>query len=306
MTQPRVPVPQEHSRVFTEVAQGSRIIWHVLTHIGDPAAGSNFARVVDLYPYERVPDRTKAYLDAAFEHLLLWADYVAPFKFHPDQVTNFALRPTYTLARAALESAAQAVWVLATRDPMECVRRHLCLMRWDLAEHAKSKSDLVEKQRIRETDAQLVARVANVFTEVQIQAPGGGYLQVMQAACTEEGDLHLEAVDVERIWRTMSGAAHGKYWPTLDLQSIFPGEEYEQGQFRTLTLPDPASMVEAMQTALKMAQIGVLRHADYSGANIGALLAQARLWLGSQMTLRDDADPAAVAWFSRPDDAPLE
>jgi hypothetical protein len=78
MTQPRVPVPQEHSRAFTEVAHGSRILWHVLTHTDDPAAKSNFARVSDLYPYESVSDRTKAYLGAAFEHLVLWADYVAP------------------------------------------------------------------------------------------------------------------------------------------------------------------------------------------------------------------------------------
>lgn len=275
------------------------MMWHVLSHAGDPAPGSNFAHVMDLYPFEKVSDRSQAYLSAAFEHLILWADYVAPFKFHPEQVTNFALRPTYTLARAALESAAQAVWILATRDPLECIRRHLCLMRWDLAEHAKSKADPDEKQKIRDHDIGLVARVANVFREDQINPPGGGYLQVMQAACNEEKDLALDAVDVERIWRAASGAAHGKYWPTIDLQSVTP-EEYEDGQFRAVTLPDPVGMAEAMRTAFKMAQFGVLRHADYLGADIDALIEKARAWLASQITFRDDADAAVVGMLSQP------
>lgn len=279
------------------------MVWHVLRHVGDPAPESNFAQVAELYPYDKVSDRSKAYLDAAFEHLILWADYIAPFKFHPEQVTHFALRPSYTLARAALESAAQAVWILATRDPLECIRRHLCLMRWDLEEHAKSKADPDEKQKIRDLDAALVARVAGVFREDQVRPPGGGYLQVMQAACNEEKDLALEAADVERIWRAASGAAHGKYWPTIDLQSVTPGEEYEPGQFRAVTMPDPVSMVEAMQVAFTMARFGVLRHADYAGADTAALIDDARLWLASQITLRDDADPAVVAEFSRPADA---
>ncbi len=94
-----------------------------------PVEGSNFVRANDLYPFEKVSDRARHYVDAAFEHTLMWADHVAPFKFHPDQTVSFTLRPTYTLARAALESAAQVVWLLSTRDPLECIRRHLRLIR---------------------------------------------------------------------------------------------------------------------------------------------------------------------------------
>src|SRR5438477_9767851 len=34
-------VPAEHSRAFTEVAQGSRIYWHMVQSCGDPTEGSN-------------------------------------------------------------------------------------------------------------------------------------------------------------------------------------------------------------------------------------------------------------------------
>jgi hypothetical protein len=61
-----------------------------------------------------------------------------------------------------------------------------------------------------------------------------------------------------------------------------------------------------MQTAFTMAQFGALRHADHCGANIGALIGEARVWLSAQVKLRDDADPAVVAQLSRPTGAPPE
>jgi hypothetical protein len=54
----------------------------------------------------------------------------------------------YTLARAATEASARAVRLTDTRGPVECVRRHLSLMRWDLQEHRKSKLDPGQKEVI--------------------------------------------------------------------------------------------------------------------------------------------------------------
>lgn len=290
----RVPVPEEHSRAFTEVAQGARLSWQVLITAGDPRPGSNFAQVSELYPFERVSDWTHAYLSAAYEHLIFWADYVAPFKFHPEQVTNFTLRPAYTLARAALESASQAVWILSSRNLIECIRRHLCLVRWDYREHAKSVTDPEHKARILEQDARLLERVASVFSSDELKPPRG-YLKVIEWACETEDSLDLAAVDAKRIWCAASGSAHGKYWPKGDLQHVVPGEEYEPGQFRALTLPDSACMVEALEAAYRMAQVGVLRHADFCGADIPALTDEARAWLAGRIPLRSDADPEARA-----------
>lgn len=300
-----MPVPEEHSRAFTEIAHGSRMTSRMLTQVGDPTPGSSFATVNELYPFEKVSDRTRAYLSAAFEHLILWADYVAPLKFHPDQVTNFALRPHYTLARAALESAAQAAWVLATTDPIECVRRHLRLIRWDIDEHAKSKADLDEKRRIREGDAKLLERVATRIPEAEIRPPNG-YLHVLREAVVADDSITLTQDEVERIWRAASGAAHGKYWPNIDLQSVVPGEEYEPGHFRALMFPDPAGIVEVMRAALHVTDVAALRFVDFSGADIPALIDEARLWLAERIPLRPDADPEIVARFSRRESAPDE
>ena len=130
MAEHRMLVDEANGRAWTEIAQGTRLHWRLFVNVGEPKAESNFARVHELYPYERVADRARAYIFAALEHLMLWADIVAPFKFHPEQANVFQQRPPYTLARAALEASAQSVWMLDTTDPLECIRRHLCLIRW--------------------------------------------------------------------------------------------------------------------------------------------------------------------------------
>lgn len=131
-------IDEENSRAWTAVAHSARVDHRAMFLIRDPQPGSNLADVAELYPYERVSDRVRAYLMAGIEHMLTWADLTAPLKFHEEQVTNVMLRPAYTLARATIEASAQAVWLMDTRDPLECVRRHLSLMRWDLQEHRKS------------------------------------------------------------------------------------------------------------------------------------------------------------------------
>jgi hypothetical protein len=124
----------------------------------------------------------RAYLMAAIEHMLTWADLTAPLKFHDEQVTNVRLRPAYTLARATIEASAQAVWLMDTLDPIECIRRHLSLMRWDLQEHRKSKLDQAEKDIIKAREAELLRRVSQVFKPDDIKPPNT-YLDVIRSAC---------------------------------------------------------------------------------------------------------------------------
>jgi hypothetical protein len=284
----RIPIDEEAVRGWVEVAHGSRILQHCLRDAGDPLPGSPFAQVSGLYPFEKVSDRARAYLMAAIEHLIFWADLQAPLKFHPEQSTEVTLRPSYTLARASLESAAQAVWLMDTTDPMECIRRHICLMRWDLQELRKSKLDIAEKAKAKVLEEDLVHRVSEVFGDAQVRAPQG-YLDVIRSACAADG-LTLEPDDAERIWRAASGAAHGKYWPTLELQQVIPGEEYEPGQFRSVRIPNVDGITEVLRAAHAMAQVGVLRFLDYSGIDIAASIANAHEWVGEVIPLKEGVD----------------
>lgn len=294
MEQPRSQVPPAVSRIFTEVAQETRLIaYSFYASDPDPAPSSNFDQMNRLYPFEKVSDRARHYVSAAVEHMSMWADFVAPLKFHPRQTTLINMRPVYALSRAALEAAAQAVWLMDTTDPHECLRRHLSLIRWDLEEHRKSRSDPEHKKRVNARDEELLERVAGVFTADQIKPPAG-YLKVITDACRPD-DLTLDGADAERVWRAMSGAAHGMYWTNLDLTIAEQGEEYEPGHFRTRTLPDPDGMAEAISAAQTVVRYAALRFLDYLGADIPVLMSRARRQLAYEITLRDGEDASVRA-----------
>jgi hypothetical protein len=291
--EPRRLLDEGTQQAWIGVAHAARAYHRLLTQLPmDPLPKSNLRQVDDFYPFEKVSTRARAYLDAALEHLLLWADYAAPLKFHPDQEINFTLRPAHTLARAAMEASAQAVWLMSTRDPKECVRRHLSLMRWDLQEQRKSRMDQNDKEFFKLKEAELINRVSQVFTEVQI-APPTSYLGVIRSAC-EPTDLDVDPNDAERLWRAASGAAHGKYWPNVDLKDVEVGEEYEPGHFRSRALPSASRMTEVLEQADKMTAYGVLRFAHFAGADVGVAMAAAIEWVADQIPIKPDASRAEL------------
>lgn len=140
---------------LVEVAHGTRIMQHVFEALGAPVPGSFLGPGLDgRPPLPQMNDWCAGYLDAAIDHLLLWADYAVPLKFHPEATVTFALRPALTLARAAMESAAQTVWILAAPDNETTAKRFFALGLADTIEQAKAtppapgKDELVAERDI--------------------------------------------------------------------------------------------------------------------------------------------------------------
>ncbi|MCP3426041.1 hypothetical protein NBM05_08500 [Rothia sp. AR01] len=288
MYEDTVRLSQEHSENFAYIAHGARVTWKAMSLCGDPAELSNFSQIDSIYPFEKVSSSAKHYISAALEHLLMWADYAAPQKFHPEQETVLTSRPVHALARASLESSAQAVWLLNTVDIKECLRRHISLFRWNLGEYKKSNNDPEHKKRLKDWDAAVVKRVSACFEEREISPPGG-YMNVIRWACEPE-DLALEWKNVERIWRAASGAAHGMPWTNFELMDVSVGEEYEEGQYRTTLYPDPELMFEVLEAGYQMTQYAAMKYMFNCGANIEELLRQATMWLANHITYKEGAN----------------
>lgn len=241
---PRIPIEKSISLTWSAIAQGSRMSNHVLQHIPEPAEGSNFSKLNEVYPHEKSSDWHRGYLDSAVQHLLFWSDALSPLDFDQERELIVTLRPTYTLGRSALEAAAQAVWVSSGGTVQECARRHLCLVRGDFAELKKSKSDLEFKSEVDRRDNLLLERVAGTFSAKDIKPQR--ILTILREAAPA---AKLDADEVESVWRAASGAAHGKSWPSTHLQHVIPIHEYEPGQFRTVQIPDTASMTRVVEIA---------------------------------------------------------
>lgn len=290
----RIPVDEATSLAWAQVAHTARLAHHMLKGTPGPAPNSHFTQINALYPHEKASDWHRSYLTAALDHLLIWANIVAPLKFHPEHEVTHAFRPAFTLARAAIEASSQAVWMTSGRTAKECTRRHLALIRWDYEEHRKSVTDAEGKKFIIDMDARLIRRASDNFPESTLKKPN--HLTVLRAAAPE---ISFDPDVLEGIWRAASGSAHGKAWPALSLQHVVPVDEYEPGQFRTIRFPDAEKMTEVLNVASEMTMHGVLRHADFCKADISDLMQEARLWLASVAPFRDDADPTVLAHLNR-------
>ena len=202
----------------------------------------------------------RSYLSSALEHLGMWADFAAPLSFHPDAITHHDARPAQTLARAALESASQAVWVMASRDPHEVLRRHLSLVLADWAEQRKAEIDPERKENLKQQRLDLL----NILTSHGIKVDDPSYLTLVTAAAQEvrtklsDGDLSNPA-QVERLWRASAGSAHGKMWPSLELRVSVEVD----GQ--PFSFPDADAMSAILVLANTVTQYGVFRFIDYAG-----------------------------------------
>jgi hypothetical protein len=290
-----VPIPAEYEERWTAIATGTRTNFHIIRHLGPPLPGSKFHSIIELP--DRVDARTKAYITAGIEHLHLWADHVAPFKFHPEQRTRIDLRPGLTLARAAMECAAHALWIFGTRDIEECVRRHIALLRWDLQEHRKSKQSQPEKQQVQAYEDDLVQAVSAIFTEEQTRPPNG-YLQLFQQVCSSDEYTGFEITEVEPLWRAASGAAHGKVWVGNDLQvdHLLSGAD---GATRSIRVPSVEGILSVLEMADRMVLNATFKQVLWSGYDPTERSTLAFAWIGQNMTFRDGVDPAVVERMKR-------
>ncbi|MBD8103981.1 hypothetical protein [Plantibacter sp. CFBP 8775] len=255
----RIEIDREQSRSWVEVAQSARLMRDLLAETPPAIDGSPF-RVIDHGLPQSCETWCRSYLTSALEHLGMWADFVAPMTFHPDAVIRHDARPAQTLARAALESASQAVWVMASRDPREVLRRHMSLVLADWAEQRKAEVDPARKTALKQQRLDLL----DILQSHGIKVDDPSYLTLVTAAAHEvrtsfsDGDLG-DPVQVERLWRTSAGSAHGKMWPSLELRVTV-----EIGG-QPFSFPDADAMSAILVLADKITQYGVLRFIDYSG-----------------------------------------
>lgn len=264
---------------WKEVAYGARVFEYAVARLDPPDRTSQIALASRFVPGYPVDEWCRSFLSAAYDNLLLWADYAMPLPPAPDAQIVIRLRPALTIARAAMESAAQAVWVLSANTPREMAERHIRLYLWDLDEQQKAAATPEWKQAIRDGRSASLAFLG--IDEKAFKAPS--YLDVIRGAATwaalsaDENRLG-DPVHIERVWRSCAGAAHGKRWPTSELM-----KQYTRLDGTTVLCPDPAVITDALDIADAFASVGALTLAQKSGCmdNFRSLRALAPIAYGN-------------------------
>lgn len=227
-------------------------------------------------------------LEAAADHLLLWADYAAPLKFHPEAETAHTLRPAFTLARAAIESSAQAIWVLNPEDQVERARRYIRLAIWDLDEQTKAAATEASRAELEARRDEILNHLG--VTRRTMQTPK--YLDMIRSAAELlDGDDDISPwtpTHVERIWRSTAGAAHGKRWTDFEFH-----DRVDAGNDLVYATPKADAISEVLELADRYLSAGVILFAMRAGhwENFSSLWDEAVEDLKQRMGLSDLSVP---------------
>ncbi|MEX6466061.1 hypothetical protein AB6N35_17285 [Dietzia cinnamea] len=264
MASPQGFLSEEHQQRWVRATYSIRACELALDGAVDPIPASLLACADALYPWEKVSAWSHNYLCAGIEHMLLWADLVAPYSFDEAHVNNVRYRPYLLMGRAGLESGAHAVWLLAdVDDPCECVRRLLRMMYKDFGYERKAQlAGGYPVERIDQRMADTVQRAGDLGAGASPKDKPPGYEGlVRQAAETVGGDADRWSF----LWNAASGAGHGQNWFGMVGYDVEIGEEYEPGHFRSTRMPDPVFITEVVEAAAATLQWGVLRWLHLAG-----------------------------------------
>ncbi len=154
----------------------------------------------------------------------------------------------YTLVRAALESAATVVWLLAPEAPEERVRRRLVLAMGD----ARYRGDIdaligVETSRVERDEEVLTIAARSGLDRSSLGTPPG-YETIITGAGAHLGNTNLYRV----AWKGASGLAHGRLWATTALLRLEGLGDEMDGTQTVQVNPDLGRVVNAMAIAVLM------------------------------------------------------
>lgn len=241
-----IPVDDDTRQRWAELALRIRAHEWLISNISAPDEGTPFHRADYVYGREAISQWCREGIRSAVDHLRVWADFAVPTEQYENQVVRSkGWRWYFTLMRAALEGAAQSLWLSSSKSTPEALARLVRMVRHDLGEQALAwKAWGRDATPIYERIAGHEA-AASALVEHGKDTPR---LPKMVDLVRYSAQVLGRAPDVyEAHWRVCSAAAHAKDWAIQELQ-IMVGEpiEWMPGQFHLIGYPDPDRLTEML------------------------------------------------------------
>jgi hypothetical protein len=225
-------------------AHTARLASNMLDSASDPLAASPLSADDAAYRWEKCSAWTSSALVAAVDHLIVWANIVAPQTVFDGMVLRNPSRAHYTMTRAGLEAAAQAIWVHEPDTSPERVSRHLRLVYHDLRQMALAfdKAGDGRASSVRDRMASIGEHIGGADVFVSINKGEPKYSMMLRESADA---IQMEPAQLEVIWRGASAAAHGKNWLQHVAYTTTVGDEFEPGYFRAGLRVDPAEITRS-------------------------------------------------------------
>lgn len=276
-------------RAWAEIALTIRTADIVVHSVTVPKPGSPFATTDELYLYESSSQWAREPLRSAVDHLNTWANHAVPLEQHDGQiVVHQGFRWTFTLVRAALEGAAQSMWLTQSKTTHECVARLIRTVRHDIHEETKAWVALGRDTGKLESRAHGHAERAEQWTQWGKPAQTlPAMVDLIRNGASYEG---LEPSKLEAMWRVCSAAAHGKDWAIRELQVLTEGREWRPGQYHFMGYPDPVKLTTMLKDATEFLTRAMFRYLTRMGADVERELRSAMITAAERTPSTDGGD----------------
>lgn len=174
------------------------------------------------YAIDRISESARSYMTASVDHLGALMDLLEPqlssleakggqpFSWRPEEGQIHHVRSLLMLSRAALESAAQSLWLLESDASSSRIQRHLQLVVVDLQEEVSALGDEDRKNDLAAARREHDARYGKTWF---------GYKAIIREAATLMGE---DPASWERMWRGASAATHGRVWVNYSEADLTP------------------------------------------------------------------------------------
>ncbi|WP_407681036.1 hypothetical protein [Pseudarthrobacter chlorophenolicus] len=256
---------------WTFLAFSIRGLEHAIHRLVGPSPLSALQSDDDAYPQEKSSDWGLSYLKASAEHLTQWADLVVPLIARSESdVVEHHFRPQLTLGRCGLEAASQAVWALGPDDSSERLLRHFRLVLWDLGEEERALTIAGDSAGAGDAREKATTLLSGASPNYSRKSLGGRmtYLPFIEySADLQDRDPR----GWERLWRSASGAAHGRRWITKHSYQTPEGPN-RQGVETSMREPKLAEITHLVEAATATLTKGFSLYCDRAGIDEKALL----------------------------------
>jgi hypothetical protein len=284
----RIPIDAATTERWAGLALSIRAIGEVLRLHTVPDEGTEFWKVEQQFPGEAISQWCGLGIRSSVDHLRVWADFAVPLAQYEGQtVEHVGFRWYFTLIRAALEGAAQSLWLSQAKTDREAMARHIRMIRHDLEEQRKAWNAM--GRSTADIDSRLekweyaAGEFAGFGPDVKALPSMVDLIRSSAMGCGLDAGLY------EGHWRTASAAAHSKDWAVVELQ-IFAEDRREssEGYVQTHSRVDPAKLTEALSDAVDLARNALVTYLMRSYAGDVLEISRSALLAAGRMTPQTD------------------
>jgi len=242
-----------------------------------------------MYPSEVFSQWSREGLRSAGDHLQVWADKAVPLvQYEGMTVLHDGFRWYFTLMRAAIEGAAQSLWLTCAASPEEAVARLIRMVRDDLREQLLAQKGFGDDTALTEERIERHAAEAakwSDFGKPVERMPAIVDIVKAAASCCDLDEERYVA-----IWRMCSAAAHGKSWAVGHLQTLHGRVEWRPGQYLSTGVLNADLFTETLRDVVNLVSCGVIRYQQRSGYDIRAEQQRAILDVARRTPQRDGGE----------------